>query len=89
MSTTHESEGFVPTPLEGQGARLKDNYYLESKENEVSAKLTMSTKGLKRILLESLEIDEQEITLGVTHQKALHHAENSPRDVQRAYLNSR
>ena len=29
----------------------------------------MSTKGLKRILLESLEIDEQEITLGVTCQK--------------------
>ena len=49
----------------------------------------MSTKGLKRILLESLEIDEQEITLGVTRQKALHHAEDSPRDVQRTYLNSR
>ena len=28
----------------------------------VSARLTMSTKGLQRILLESLEIDEQEIT---------------------------
>ena len=39
----------------------------------------MSTKGLKRILLESLEIDEQKITLGVTRQKALHHAEDSPR----------
>ena len=35
MSTTHESEGFVSTPLEGQGARQKDNYYLESEENEV------------------------------------------------------
>ena len=35
MSTTHESEGFVSTPLEGQGARRKDNYYLESEENEV------------------------------------------------------
>ena len=35
MSTTHESGGFVSTPLEGQGARRKDNYYLESEENEV------------------------------------------------------
>ena len=35
MSTTHESEGFVSTLLEGQGARRKDNYYLESEENEV------------------------------------------------------
>ena len=48
----------------------------------------MNTKGLKRILLESLKIDEQEITL-VTRQKALHHAEDSPRYVQRTYLNSR
>ena len=36
MSTPHESEGFVSTPLEGQGARRKDNYYLESEENEVN-----------------------------------------------------
>ena len=35
MSTTHESEGFVSTPLEGQGARRRDNYYFESEENEV------------------------------------------------------
>ena len=35
MSTTHESEGFESTPLEGQGARRKNNYYLESEENEV------------------------------------------------------
>ena len=35
MSTTHEIEGFVSTPLKGQGARRKDNYYLESEENEV------------------------------------------------------
>ena len=42
----------------------------------------MSTKGSKRILLESLEIDEQDITLGVIRQKVLHHAEDSLRDVQ-------
>ena len=35
MSTPHKSEGFVSTPLEGQGARRKDNYYSESGGNEV------------------------------------------------------
>ena len=35
MSTTHKSEGFVSTPLEGQGARRKDNYNLKSEENKV------------------------------------------------------
>ena len=34
MSTPQESEGFVSTPLEGQGARRKDDYYSESEENE-------------------------------------------------------
>ena len=49
----------------------------------------MSTKGSKRILLKSLEINEQDITLGVIRQKVLHHAEDSLRDVQRAYLSLR
>ena len=31
----------------------------------------------------------KEITLGVIRQKALHHAEDSLRDVQRTYLSSR
>ena len=86
MSATHESEGFwkvrelaVKTIITWEARRTKF----------VSARLTMSTKGLKRILLKSLEIDEQEITLGVIRQKALHHAEDSLRDVQRTYLSSR
>ena len=35
MSTQHDSEGFMSTPLEGEGARCKDNYYQDSEENEV------------------------------------------------------
>ena len=90
MSTTHEGEGFVYMPLEGQGARRKDNYHLESEENEVRFREADNEyKRLKRILLESLEIDEQKITPGVIRQKALHHAEDSLRDVQRTYLSSR
>ena len=38
MSTPHDSEGFVSTPLEGQGARRKDNYYPDSEENEVRSR---------------------------------------------------
>ena len=38
MSTPHESEGFVSTPLEGQGARRKDNYYPDSEENAVRSR---------------------------------------------------
>ena len=90
MSTTHESEGFVSTPLEGQGARREIIITWKARRTKcVSARLTTSTKGSKRILLESLEIDEQDITLGVIRQKVLHHAEDSLRDVQRTYLSSR
>ena len=35
MSTQHDSEGFMSTPLGGEGARRKDNYYQDSEENEV------------------------------------------------------
>ena len=34
MSTQHDSEGFMSTPLEGEGAQRKDNYYQDSEENE-------------------------------------------------------
>ena len=45
----------------------------------------MSTNDSKRILLELIEIDEQDTTLGVIRQRVLHHAEDSLRDVQRTY----
>ena len=35
MSTQHDSEGSMSTPLEGAGARRKDNYYQDSEDNEV------------------------------------------------------
>ena len=34
MATKYDSEGFVSTPLEGQGARRKDTYFLASEEDE-------------------------------------------------------
>ena len=35
MSTQHDSEGIMSMPLEGAGARRKDNYYQDSEDNEV------------------------------------------------------
>ena len=34
MATRSDSEGFVPSPLEGQGARRKDSYFLASEADE-------------------------------------------------------
>ena len=38
MATKYDSGGFVPTPLEGQGARRKDSYFLVSEEDEAQFK---------------------------------------------------
>ena len=35
MSKQYDSEGFMSTPLEGSGARPKDNYHPDSEDNEV------------------------------------------------------
>ena len=35
MSKQYDSEGFMSTPLEGAGARPKDDYYQDSEDNEV------------------------------------------------------
>ena len=38
MATKYNSEGFVSTPFEGQGARRKDSYFLASEEDEAQFK---------------------------------------------------
>ena len=35
MSKQYDSEGFMSTPLEGSGARPKDDYRQDSEDNEV------------------------------------------------------
>ena len=35
MSKQYDSEGFMSTPLEGSGARPKNNYHPDSEDNEV------------------------------------------------------
>ena len=51
-----------------------------------SERQMMSINDSKKISLESLEIDERDITLGAIHPRALHHEEGSLRDVQRTCL---
>ena len=34
MSKQYDSEGFMSTPLEGSGARPKDDYHPDSEDNE-------------------------------------------------------
>ena len=40
MATKGDTEGFVPSPLDGQGARHKDSYYPMSEENAVELRNT-------------------------------------------------
>ena len=88
MSTQHDSEGFMSTLLEGEGARRKDNYYQDSEENEVRFREADDEyiNDSKKISLELLGIDARDITLGAIHPRALHHEEGSLRDVQRTCL---
>ena len=90
MSTTHESEGFVSTPMEGQVARCKDNYYLESEENEV--RFHEADNKYKRLKEDFARIARNRRPRNHSRSdssKALHHAEDSLRNVQRAYPSSR
>ena len=88
MSTTHESEGFVSTPLEGQGARRKDNYYLESKENEV--RFREADNEHKRLKEDFAQIARNRRTRNHSRSDlSKSPSPRSPRDAQRTYLNSR
>ena len=90
MSTPHESEGFVSTPLEGQGARRKDNYYPDSEENEV--RFLEADDEYQRLKEDFDRIARNRRTRHNSRSdssKVLHHTEDSLRDVQRTYLSSR
>ena len=74
MSTQHDSEGFMSTPLEGAGARRKITIIRTARTMRFdSERQTKSINVLMKISLELLELDERVITLGAIHQRALHH----------------
>ena len=58
MSKQYDSEGFMSTPLEGSGARPKDNYHPDSEDNEVRFReADKEYQPPKLISLELLELD--------------------------------
>ena len=87
MSTQHDSEGFMSTPLEGEGAHAKINIIRTARKTKFDyARQTTSINDSKKILLEVLEIDARDITLEAIRLRVLHHEEDSLRDVQRTCL---
>ena len=53
MATKGDTEGFVSSPLDGQGARHKDSYYPMSEENAVELRNTdAEIRRLKADLLQ-------------------------------------
>ena len=70
----------MSTPLEGEGARRKDNYYQDSEENEV--RFREADHEYQRLK----EDFARDITLGAIYPRVLHHEEGSLRDVQRTCL---
>ena len=87
MSTHHDSEGFMSTPPEGEVLDAKITIIRTAMKTKfASARQTTSINDSKKILLELLEIDARDITLGAIRLRVLHHEEDSLRDVQRTCL---
>ena len=74
MSKQHDSEGFMSTPLEGAGARPKDNYYQDSEDNDVRFReADEEYQRLKADFARIAKLDEGVLILGAIPQRALHH----------------
>ena len=90
MSKQYDSEGFMSTPLEGSGARPKDDYHPDSEDNEVRFReADEEINASKLISLELLELDVWILTLGAIPQGVLHRSVDSRRDVLRTYQSSK
>ena len=63
MATKNDSEGFVSTPVEGQGVRRKDVLILwQVKQTKLSFKqLTVSTESSKQTLQELHAVDDSAV----------------------------
>ena len=63
MATKYDSEGFVSSPLEGQGVRRKDSYFLpsEADEDQFRAADSEYRKRLKQILNELHAVDDSTV----------------------------
>ena len=81
MSKQYDSEGFMSTPLEGAGARPKDDYHQDSEDKEV--RFREADEEYQR-----LKADFARIARGAIPQGVLHCSVGSPKDVLRTYQSS-
>ena len=88
MSKQYDSEGFMSTPLEGSGARPKDDYHPDSEDNEV--RFREADEEYQRLKADFARIARAKrlLTLGATPQGVLHRSVDSRRDVLRTYQSS-
>ena len=85
MSKQYDSEGFMSTPLEGAGARPKDDYRQDSEDNEV--RFREADEEYQRLKADFARI-ARVLTLGAIPQGVLHRSVGSLRDVLQTYQSS-
>ena len=82
MSKQYDSEGFMSTPLEGAGARPKDDYHQDSEDNEV--RFREANEEYHRL--------KADFTRNARAKRMSSHSRSdssrSPRDVLRTYQSS-
>ena len=77
MATKYDSEGFVSTPLEGQGVRCKDSYFLASEADEAQFQAA-STESSKQTLRELHTVDDSAVIQRANLQGALRQSAEKP-----------
>ena len=89
MSKQYDSEGFMSTPLEGAGARPKDDYRQDSEDNEVRFReADEEYQRLKADFAQIARAKRMNSHSRATPQGVLHRSVDSRRDVLRTYPSS-
>ena len=83
MSKQYDSEGLMSTPLEGSGARPKDNYHPDSEDNEV--RFREAVEEYQRLKADLARIARAR---RMNSQGVLHRLVDSRRNVLRTYQSS-
>ena len=88
MSKQYDSEEFMSSPLEGAGARSKDNYHPDSEDNEVQFRA--ADEEYQRLKADFARITRDNVcipTRGVTRHGVLHRLVDSRRNELRTCPN--
>ena len=88
MAIKYDSEGFVSTPLEGQGVRHKDSYFLASEADEAQFQAADSEYRVQT--LQGLHtVDDSAVIQRANFQGALRQSDDKPYGDQLICRNSR